>query len=544
MSIREKPDDVGYTEERGDGARLHPMTLLQRFIMSLPGFVILLLPVLRSPTTTSWVNLGFAIFYGALTLPLILLQYLRFRYWITPSEVIIHSGVFTRRRRNIPIERIQNIEVEQKLLPRLLGMARVKVVTAGSDKAEGVLEYVSISEAARIRKAIRTLQHAAATTSLSEATPVPTATAVTRQADEGHGEELIRLDIGRVLLSGAFRFSLLYIALIFSALQFFEPDPEVLVDFLTGGRFDEWAAAISQSPWLAAITGIVSAAVLSWISGILVNLNRYYGFRLSLDGDKLHKRHGLLTLSEGTVPLRKVQALIYRTNPVMRRFGWWALELQTMGLDVREHGHQVAVPFATFGETQDISNIVYDMRWPDRFTRVSKLTIRRMSIRYSVLLAIAAGITGIWWSGAVWAFVLVPLIVVWSYLQYTHHGYALTDNAVVIRRGVVRHQVWYIPYTKFHVFYSTQSIFQRRLGLKSVYVDTAGASSIAYPVVVDVPEEDADAVIRSLYDRFQRLVEAEIAVASLAFRRLNEGNTIPGTEQPESSSSWQGPGGR
>ncbi|MDX1741180.1 MAG: hypothetical protein R3178_07800, partial [Rhodothermales bacterium] len=152
--------------------------------------------------------------------------------------------------------------------------ARVKVVTAGSDTAEGVLEYVSVAEAKRIREAIRTIQR--------QEKDVATEVAGGR-SDDGQPlvsgvpspRHLITVTTERVLLSGVFRFSLLYIALIFSALQFFEPDPEALVDFLSRGRASEWASVFAESPWTAALTAVVIASLLSWISGILVNLNLY-----------------------------------------------------------------------------------------------------------------------------------------------------------------------------------------------------------------------------------------------------------------------------
>lgn len=524
-----------------DVKRLHPMTLIQRVILSLPGFVILLLPVVRSPSTTSWFNLGFAVLYGLITLPLIFLQYQRFRYWITPKELVIHSGVLTRRRRNIPVDRIQNIEIERKLLPRLLGTARVKVVTAGSDSAEGVLEYVSVPEANRIREAIRILQLHVQGDDPGETTVLDSSVAPAVATLDV--QPLIRLTLERVLLSGVFRFSLLYIAIIFSALQFFEPDPEVLVDFLTRGRFGEWTAMVVQSPWMAALGGMVAAALLSWVSGILVNLNKFYDFRLSLEGNRLHKKHGLLTIAEGTIPLKKIQTLIYRTNPLMSRFGWRALELQTMGLNVREHGHQVAVPFAKAAEIRPIEKLIFPVVWPERLLPVSRLTIRRMSIRYGFVLAAIATTVSFWWQPAVWAFTLIPLIIAWAYLQYRHHGYAASDHALVIRRGFIRRMMWYIPIEKFHVFYVTQSIFQRRLNLKTFYVDTAGASAMHFPIIVDLPADQADLLLRQLFEVYQKSGHADDSAIQPPVPTDGR-NTIPDTERPGPSSSLPDPGDR
>ncbi|ARA94870.1 hypothetical protein AWN76_018060 [Rhodothermaceae bacterium RA] len=494
-----------------DGHRLHPMTLVQRLLLSLPGLVLLLLPVLRAPNRDAWLSVAFAVTYAVVALPLIVLRYLRFRYRITPRELIIESGVLTRRQRNIPVERIQNVEIEQSLLPRLFGTAKVKIETAGSSGTEGVLEFVGLDEARRIRQILRTYQQHQAAASLPPppsgeahaAGKAPAAgEAAGAETDPGAGTELLALPLRHVLLSGVFRFSLLYIALIFSGLQYLNVEPEEMVDWMTGPRLDAFVAAVGDSPYLAAAAGILLAALLSWLTGILVNLNKYHRFRLWLDAGKLHKRHGLLTVSEGTIPLRRVQALILRTNPLMERFGWFALQLQTMGLDVDQQGYQVAVPFAQKDDVLRIAGHIYPFSLPEAFRPVSRITIRRAFVRYTLALLAVVGPLAYFWREALWGLVLLPALLYAAVLHYRYHGYAVQDGALFVRRGIIRRYLWIVPVHKFQVFYASASLFQRRLGVKSLLVDTAGAGSFAYPEIVDLPAGEADALLDDLYRRF------------------------------------------
>ena len=69
------------------GQRLHPLTLVQRVVKSLPVLFFVLLPFLGgSSDTNSLFSLAFLVLYGALALPMIGLQYLRFQYWITRAR--------------------------------------------------------------------------------------------------------------------------------------------------------------------------------------------------------------------------------------------------------------------------------------------------------------------------------------------------------------------------------------------------------------------------------------------------------------------------
>jgi putative membrane protein len=99
-------------------------------------------------------------------------------------------------------------------------------------------------------------------------------------------------------------------------------------------------------------------------------------------------------------------------------------------------------------------------------------------------------------------------------LQFRNHGYAADEDGFYIRRGVLSHYLWILPVEKFHVFHATASLFQRRLNLKTLFVDTAGAATFAYPEVIDVPADDADDRFEALYQRFKTLYQSRVEAAT------------------------------
>src|SRR5690606_31809857 len=98
--------------------------------------------------------------------------------------------------------------------------------------------------------------------------------------------------IPRVLLSGVFRFSLLYIVLIFSATEYLGITPEEIASWIAGERLDAFARALEDSPFLVIAATTTMVLLLAWLTGIATNFNKFYGFRLARDGDKLQIRHG------------------------------------------------------------------------------------------------------------------------------------------------------------------------------------------------------------------------------------------------------------
>ncbi|VVB97963.1 Bacterial PH domain protein [uncultured archaeon] len=73
------------------------------------------------------------------------LRYRNYTYYIAETEMIIRRGVLRIERTTIPFEKVQNVNVSRSVLERLLGLATLKIETAGTNpgEAEGVIPGVS-----------------------------------------------------------------------------------------------------------------------------------------------------------------------------------------------------------------------------------------------------------------------------------------------------------------------------------------------------------------------------------------------------------------
>ena len=62
------------------------------------------------------------------------LQWTKLTYTVGESDIRVESGVLSRAARSVPYERIQDVSLEQKLLPRLFGLVEVKFETGAGGK--------------------------------------------------------------------------------------------------------------------------------------------------------------------------------------------------------------------------------------------------------------------------------------------------------------------------------------------------------------------------------------------------------------------------
>jgi len=81
--------------------------------------------------------------------------YRRFEYEFTADTLDIRSGVISRREREIPYQRIQNVDVSRSVLQRAIGVAAVDLETAGGADTEGSIRFVTPEAATRLRREVQ-----------------------------------------------------------------------------------------------------------------------------------------------------------------------------------------------------------------------------------------------------------------------------------------------------------------------------------------------------------------------------------------------------
>ena len=83
------------------------------------------------------------------------LKYLNFTFYIDPDndEFIITEGIFNKTKTAIQLYKIQQVNINQSLIQRLVGVYELVVDTAGSNKKEGSIKAISHALALDLKKA-------------------------------------------------------------------------------------------------------------------------------------------------------------------------------------------------------------------------------------------------------------------------------------------------------------------------------------------------------------------------------------------------------
>ncbi|WP_371873374.1 PH domain-containing protein [Shewanella algae] len=81
-----------------------------------------------------------------------LLSWRKFRYRLTRGQLEVHSGALFKRKVELPIDRIQNVRLEQPFYFKPLRLGNLIVETAGSAKDEACLSAVTQAQAESLRR--------------------------------------------------------------------------------------------------------------------------------------------------------------------------------------------------------------------------------------------------------------------------------------------------------------------------------------------------------------------------------------------------------
>ncbi len=73
-------------------------------------------------------------------------------YAIREKDVHYRSGYLTQRITTIPIHRIQHLEIRQGLLAKILGIAKLKIFTAGDNGADLSIKGIDMPTAENIKQ--------------------------------------------------------------------------------------------------------------------------------------------------------------------------------------------------------------------------------------------------------------------------------------------------------------------------------------------------------------------------------------------------------
>lgn len=491
-----------------EGARrLHPASIIFNLAGPLKALIVpagLFILPRGGPDSPWWIAAVALVFSGVSAL----VTYVTFTYEYGETELIVRSGLLFKRERHIPYGRIQNIDGRQHLLHRLLGVQTIVIETGGGSDAEATLAVLDEGALDEMRRRVAAGGAAIDAAPASGAAPDDEAPAGSPRAVAAPavaGETLLALGLRDLVICGLVRGRGIVLALAAAGLAIEyglldRVDPgvfdgaddtslrEIAAAVISRGAIDLWTVAA------AVVAGVVVLTIMRVIATVLTVV-RLYGFTLVDEDGRLRMTYGLLTRVRAVMPVRRIQSVTVREGPLHRLFRMTSIRADTAGGEAdtetavqREWIAPIIARDAAGGFLArllpglDLSAV--DWQPPHRRAR------RRAFVGAVARVGIIA-LPALWYLREA-ALPLVAALAVFAWWEsgrrVRHMGLAVTGTHVLFRSGWYWRQTTIAPLDKVQTLALHETPFDRRHGMASLVVDTAGAAGS--PHRLDVPWRD------------------------------------------------------
>ncbi len=485
--------------------RLHPNTILYRIIVASPQYLIFAYFILNNQAgLEDKIYFFMGLFALIFIVPVAVLNYYFYKYKISETEVTIKSGVLAKKQRVIPLSKIQNINIEQNFLQKILRITQLKLETAGDATSEASLQFISFKEAENIQEYIQAKKESLSD-EIKETIPGTSDTVeIDKESNkEAKSDEIFRLSSRELLRFGMLRFRpvvLLFMSWLYSFAQ-----PILFTS--ESNEFDhiiDFFKSLEQTELILYIVGLLFAVVItSWIADIALTFNKYYKFNLRLAKNKLHTSFGFTSTKKGTIPLKRLQSLTLRTNVIKKKFDFYSLDIQTAGFGENSIKPEAVVPFSKREKILALIRDIFNFEIPEKLNQISPLSVRRAFFKLALFWTFTLGITSFLAEYYVLlGIVIYPLLYWYAYKRFINRGYIISGDKLAVKQGVFFKSLTVIPIRKIQTFRIHQTIFQRRLGLATINVDTAAAGITGDISIIDIDLRDAARLNKGIKDKF------------------------------------------
>ena len=365
------------------------------------------------------------------------------QFRITGEHVEVRKGIIFRSHRRAPLDRVQGVNLTRPFPARIIGLAKLEVVGAGTD-ANVDLEYLATSRAETVRADILRLAsgaRAARQDAVAGAAGTAGAATARRQLVNSMNagvsglitgvdvadvapESLVQIPTGRLVGSQL-------ISAIIWILSFGVLFGVVLISMMlsTSGSNDPLTGI--------AIVGVALAMglplVLTTVAVTWAQISRSLRYSIAQTPDGVRITYGLFTTITETLPPGRIFAVEVSQSLLWRPFGWWTIKINRMSgksLSAQQSGtaqqFNVVLPVGKRADVERVLGLIL----PD--APVADLPL---VWEHGVLGPVAGD-----------PYKTIPPRAAWRRpLSWKRHGYALTEFGLLLRRGVIWRKLAIFP---------------------------------------------------------------------------------------------------
>jgi len=404
------------------------------------------------------------------------LKYRNFTFYLDDKneEFVINEGILNKTKTIIQLNKIQQVNINQSLLQRIIGVYELDVDTAGSNKKEGKIKAISHTLALALKGRLMENEKIEADSEKLEME------SETESAGERPFMAISFLSLLKVGITSNYVKSLGLI------LAFFATVYENSRSFVTNSDFDEK----KLDAYLDKSMAIQSVAIIAFLmlgSILIINLVRvifrYFDYKIARQNGSLLLSFGLLSTKSTIIKPEKVQIVTISRNYFQKKMDILELKIkQATSGEKEERKSVIEIPGCNEMESREILKLLF-LKTPEKGIML-KPNYRKLV--FSIFLSILLPLTGFFVLAKYFEprfldyTYLLPLYVFFVgsivYFGFRNNRLFVNENFIIKQSGAWDVDNKIIEPGKIQAITTSQLFWHKSPNIGSITIHTAGGN--------------------------------------------------------------------
>ena len=405
-----------------------------------------------------------------------ILKWWTFRYWFEDSELRVQYGLFVKKKRYIPFERIQSLNYKEGIFHRMFGLVQVEVETAGNKDGKPEVQLTAITRVAadQIEQEMNNAKLGnRIETEESEIIPQPEVSIIHKMSPK----DLI------ILATTSSGIGVVLAGVLAAVSQFVEYIPFEWI-------YDEFSHLAKYS--IALVTALIFIGVLgAWIISVALTLLNYFDFTVTKENDRLVITRGLLEKKRITIPLNRIQAIKIVENPLRQPFGLATVQVESAGGGFSDGKDKKIVLFPLISKKaamEPLTDLFPQFQFELEQAQMIRPPKRARSFFYRIdflwLIPLIAVPSYLFYPYGLLSFLLIVPVILLGMWQHNTARFSIQGSQLTIIYRQISRVTFFVEKRRIQVVEQKQSYFQKRKRLATAQVvvmsGMTGASAYAY----------------------------------------------------------------
>ncbi|MBU7596020.1 PH domain-containing protein [Metabacillus halosaccharovorans] len=464
--------------------RIHPVGMILSFVNMIKSYII---PAIIFFFVSSNESFNLYIIIGGCLLILFvvvtsILEWWKFTYIIEDGELRIEHGIFVKKKRYIPIERIQTINISAGVIQQIFRLVKLQIETAGSGmEAEVSLTAIKKQEADRIQEEISKYKQLSKL-SIGE----------DEQEEVLLDQPTFKMTTKDLLVaastSSGIGVIISAVAAFVSQFDEFIPYDQIIdrFDFLTNASITLYAILI------------FIAFFIAWILSIIGVVLKYAYFTVIKGEEELKISRGIFEKRQITIPTKRIQAIQIVQNPLRQLLGYTTIYIESAGGNSGDEGlSTILFPVVPKKNVEQLLlEFLPDFKEHSDLHRLPKRSMIRYCFRKTIpALIVMIPVAYFLQPWGYVSIILLPVAAWWGFASYKDAGWNYHGDQLNIVFRIISKTHVLVNRNRLQSVKSKTTYFQKRASLETFECTIKSGLLGRNFTVKDLDQQDVEKII-------------------------------------------------